>query len=82
MNTLERRFNRIEEKLKVNKKYEGCRLVQVVGIDGKPSIYYCQYPGGRSEIITDSNILKELQDIDGEEITVEIEYKDTKFSVD
>ena len=71
MNALERRFNKVEEKLMTDKKYRGCELEIQVGVDGEPTKYYCRYPDGHAELITDSSIIDELSALD-DEITVEI----------
>ena len=72
MNTLTRRFNKIERRLMTNKKYRGCELEIRVGVDGEPSKYYCRYPDGHREALTDSTIINELAAIPGDEISVEI----------
>ena len=71
MNALERRFNKIEEKLMTDKKYKGCELEIQVGVDDEPTRYFCRYPDGHAEQITDSNVIDELAVLD-DEISVEI----------
>jgi hypothetical protein len=70
--TLKRRLNKIEERLKTNEKYRDCELEIQVGVDGEPTTYYCRYADGRREQITDSDIIRYLEDIPGDEISVEI----------
>jgi|AntAceMinimDraft_9_1070365.scaffolds.fasta_scaffold01459_17 hypothetical protein len=72
MNALKRRFDKLEERLKTDKKYEGCELEIVVGTDGEPTKYYCLHPDGHSERITDNRIISELEAINDGSIAVEI----------
>ena len=68
---MNRRIDKLEETLKTNAKYMGCELEIRVGIDDEPTTYFCRYPDGHREQITDSNIVSELEDIDGS-ISVEV----------
>ena len=69
---LEHRLKKLEDQFKTDAKYSGCELEIVVGVDDKPSKYYCRYPDGRKELITDNDVIDELEAIDGDEISVEI----------
>ena len=70
--TLKRRLGKLEEKLNTHTKYKGCELEIQPGVDGEPTKYFCRYPDGHSELITDNHIIDELADIPGDEITVEV----------
>jgi hypothetical protein len=70
--TLKRRLNKIEATLKADVKYKGCELEIEVGVDGEPTRYFCRYPDGHREQITDSSIVSELEDSSGDEINVEV----------
>ena len=72
MTALKRRLDKIEERLKTNSKYRDCELEIVVGVDDEPTRYFCRYSGGHKELITDRNVINELEAISGDEISVEI----------
>jgi len=71
MTALKRRLDKLEEKLNTNSKYRGCELEIHPGVDDEPTQYYCRYPDGHREMITDSDIVSELEAID-DSISVEV----------
>ncbi|MGB9500376.1 MAG: hypothetical protein ACKVE4_11680 [Dissulfuribacterales bacterium] len=69
---LEHRLKKLEDQFKTDAKYSGCELEINIDAEGEPARYFCRYPDGRKELITDSRIINELEDIPGDEISVEI----------
>lgn len=70
--SMNRRLTKIEKQFKANEKYKGCELEIQVGVDDEPTRFFCLHPDGRKELITDPGIIQQLEDIPGDEITVEI----------
>jgi hypothetical protein len=67
-----KRLNKLEERLKTNSKFKDCELEIVAGTDNEPTTYFCRYPDGHRELLTDRNVINELEAIPGDEISVEI----------
>ena len=72
MTNLAKRIDVIEDRLKTNEKYAGRELEIHPGTDGEPTTYYCRYADGHREEIIDPEIIKQLEAIPGDEISVEI----------
>lgn len=68
---MSKRLDKLETQLNTHAKYKDCELEIVVGVDGEPSRYYCRFPDGHEELLTDRKIISELAAVDNK-ISVEI----------